>query len=242
MPFTFSHPAIILPLKKLPSKYISMTALAAGSITPDFEYFIRMKSRYSHTIDGVLWFNLPLALFILFIFHNLIKENLIDNLPSFIKGRLSELRNFKWNPYFREKWGVVLISIIIGILSHLFWDGFTHRTGHFVRRFSQLEASYILWGIKMPIYRWLQHTSTIIGGLIILRFFKKLPVDKEYAAQKINYKYWAALILTSALVMYCRFPSKGDYKVLWNVVVGGISAVIAGLVLVSAVFKLKKKK
>ncbi|WP_262496247.1 DUF4184 family protein [Flavobacterium piscis] len=39
MPFTFSHPAIILPLKYLPKNWISLTGLIIGSLTPDFEYF-----------------------------------------------------------------------------------------------------------------------------------------------------------------------------------------------------------
>lgn len=84
MPFTFSHPAIILPLKKLPKKYISMTGLIVGSITPDFEYFLRMKSKYSHTISGILWYDLPMGIFLAFIFHNLIKEALINNMPLFL--------------------------------------------------------------------------------------------------------------------------------------------------------------
>ncbi len=51
MPFTFSHPAIILPLKYLPQNWFSLTGLIIGSLTRDFEYFIRMKvrSNYSHT-------------------------------------------------------------------------------------------------------------------------------------------------------------------------------------------------
>lgn len=58
MPFTFSHPAIILPFKYLPNRWISMTGLIIGSLTPDFEYFIRMKieSYYSHTNAGLFLF------------------------------------------------------------------------------------------------------------------------------------------------------------------------------------------
>ncbi|SEF46838.1 protein of unknown function [Flavobacterium urumqiense] len=41
MPFTFSHPAIILPFLK--NKKLSATALIIGSMSPDFEYFFRMK-------------------------------------------------------------------------------------------------------------------------------------------------------------------------------------------------------
>ncbi|WP_240482010.1 DUF4184 family protein [Flavobacterium psychrophilum] len=39
MPFTFSHPAIILPLRYLPRQWFSLTGLIIGSLTPDFEYF-----------------------------------------------------------------------------------------------------------------------------------------------------------------------------------------------------------
>jgi hypothetical protein len=54
MPFTFSHPAIILPLKYFKKKWFSLTGLVIGSMTPDFEYFVRMRiqSNYSHTIEG----------------------------------------------------------------------------------------------------------------------------------------------------------------------------------------------
>ncbi|WP_434297574.1 DUF4184 family protein [Clostridium sporogenes] len=40
MPFTFSHPAIVLHLEKKWNKYFSFTALILGSMSPDFEYFI----------------------------------------------------------------------------------------------------------------------------------------------------------------------------------------------------------
>ena len=57
MPFTFSHPALILPLKYFPNKWFSLTGLVIGSLTPDFEYFLRMriKSVYSHTLEGIFW-------------------------------------------------------------------------------------------------------------------------------------------------------------------------------------------
>lgn len=85
MPFTFSHPAIVLPLAFLPKKIISITGLIIGSLTPDFEYFIRMKlsSEYSHTISGVFLFDLPLGIILTFLFHGIVRNKLIDNLPRF---------------------------------------------------------------------------------------------------------------------------------------------------------------
>jgi hypothetical protein len=89
MPFTFSHPAIVIPLaaKKI---RLSATGLIVGSMAPDFEYFIRMKnvSRYSHTAMGLFWFDLPLALLLCFIYHLIVRNSLFDNLPAFLKERL----------------------------------------------------------------------------------------------------------------------------------------------------------
>ena len=68
MPFTLAHPAIVLPLaaKKL---RMSATGLVIGSMVPDFEYFIRMRteSKYSHTLAGLFWFDLPLGLLLCFV-------------------------------------------------------------------------------------------------------------------------------------------------------------------------------
>ncbi|QVE20785.1 DUF4184 family protein [Phocoenobacter atlanticus subsp. cyclopteri] len=35
----FSHPAIVLPLKNILGRHVSLIALIIGSLTPDFEYF-----------------------------------------------------------------------------------------------------------------------------------------------------------------------------------------------------------
>jgi len=77
MPFTFSHPAIVLSLSYLPKRWVSMVGLIIGSMVPDFEYFMRMKvkSIYSHTWPGLFWFDLPLGLILMFIYQILVKDN-----------------------------------------------------------------------------------------------------------------------------------------------------------------------
>ena len=94
MPFTFSHPAVVLPLNYLPKKWFSLTALVAGSMVPDFEYFMRMRadSMYSHTWRGLFWFDLPLALLLIWIYNDLVKDKLIDHAPAYFNKRLSALR------------------------------------------------------------------------------------------------------------------------------------------------------
>src|SRR5690625_7567658 len=99
MPFTFSHPAIVLPLTFLPRQWFSLTGLVIGSLTPDFEYFLRMriKSNYSHTIDGLVWFDVPLGRSLPFIFHNIDGERSFANLPTVIKQKLSAIQPLEHN-------------------------------------------------------------------------------------------------------------------------------------------------
>jgi hypothetical protein len=89
MPFTFSHPAAVLPLKYLPKKWFSVTGLVVGSLTPDFEYFIRMRiySSLSHTWTGLFFFDLPLAIILASVFHLLVKDQLIESLTHFLHAR-----------------------------------------------------------------------------------------------------------------------------------------------------------
>ena len=85
MPFTFSHPAIVLPLLNRNKSRIlfSSTGLVIGSIIPDFESFIRFDQhkQYSHTWLGIFWFDLPLAILFSFIFSSicaLIRFKMLD--------------------------------------------------------------------------------------------------------------------------------------------------------------------
>ena len=198
MPFTFSHPAIVLSLKYLPKRLVSMTGLIIGSIVPDFEYFIRMKveSIYSHTIMGMLWFDLPLGLILAFLYHNIIRNPLIDNLPFPLKQRVHHFKKFEWNNYFQKNFIVVFLSLLIGISSHIVWDSFTHKTGHFVILMPTLRHIISLFNFQVPFYKVLQHLSSLIGGIIVLFCIWKLPVIKSVPRGKIH-KYWSVVFLVA---------------------------------------------
>jgi hypothetical protein len=230
MPFTFSHPAIILPLTYLPRKWFSLTGLIIGSLTPDFEYFLRMriKSNYSHTIDGLFWFDLPLGLLLAFIFHNIIRDSLFNNLPSFLKSKLSTFKQFDWNRHFKQNWIVITISIIIGATSHIFWDSFTHDNGYFVQTIPALQNSVNFLGRQIPILKILQHSSTLLGGLVIAFAVYKLPTNKT-EKENINLKYWTILAGLTLTIIAVRLLSGLDPKQYGNVIVTGISAVLISL-------------
>lgn len=232
MPFTFSHPAIILPLKYFPKKWFSLTGLVIGSLTPDFEYFLRMriKSIYSHTLEGIFSFDLPLGIFLAFIFHNVVRNSLFSNLLTFLQSRFLKFTHYNWNEYFKKNWFVVIISILIGAFSHLFWDSFTHDDGYFVTQLPILQNSISFYNIQIPILKILQHSSTLIGALIIAFTIYKLPTE-EIVKKKINIKYWIVLTFITFSIIAIRLLNGLELKQYGNVIVTTISATLISLII-----------
>lgn len=230
MPFTFSHPAIILPLALLPKRFFSVTGLVIGSMIPDFKYFIRMKlqSNYSHTLEGIFWFDLPLAILISFAFHNLVKNKFIDNLPLFFKSRFFIFKAFNWNAYFINNWFVVCVSILIGAFSHLFWDSFTHYDGFFVDKFPLLQSSVSLLNVEVPILKVAQHTSTFLGAILIFLVILKMP-KQMIEDKKVNINYWFLIFISSLLITIFKVWIVEDYK-FGNLLVTYIASLMLSLV------------
>ena len=234
MPFTFSHPAIVLPLTCLSRKWFSLTGLVIGSLTPDFEYFLRiqMKSIYSHTIDGLFWFDLPLGLLLAFIFHNVVRNSLFDNLPTFLRSRFCEFKQFDWNKYFKKNWFIVMISVLIGASSHIFWDSFTHEQGLFVQTIPALTDTINILGRQILITKILQHSSTIIGALFIVSVIYRLPKNNT-PPKKINIKYWMIFLCLVLIIIAIKLLTGLDIKQYGNLIVTGISAILISLTLTS---------
>jgi hypothetical protein len=206
MPFTFSHPAAILPAKYFPEKWISFTALVIGSITPDFEYFIRMRNfgEYGHTWTGIFWFDLPLAFALTFIYHAFVRDGLIDNLPRILRKRLIRFKGLSWPNYVKGHFWVVLVCLLVGITSHILWDGFTHRTGYFVGLMPWLnENTYIFWGIGYSRFYVLQQISSLAGVILVFYALFRLPPD-ETVGRKSIIAYWLIAGTLTVLIATIR--------------------------------------
>ncbi len=242
MPFTFSHPAAILPFTFLPARWISVTGLVIGSTAPDFEYFFRMKiySVYSHTLAGMFWFDLPLTILHAFIFHLLVRDSLISNLPHFLAKRLAVFKNFSWVKYFKGNFLVVIFSMLVGIASHLLWDSFTHDDGFFVQRIEGLKNSCIISGFTIPVYKIVQHVSTLIGGLLILIAVLRFPADGNYKNVRSVFPYWIVFAVITSLVLAIRVLTGLHLSGYGNVFITLISGGLLGLIITPKILVLKK--
>ncbi len=244
MPFTFSHPALVLPFGLICQRYFSLTALIIGSMTPDFEYFLRLKVRsdYSHTLLGVFWFDLPIGIILCFVFHLVIKNSLFRNLPSFLQIRFNNFLDFDFMDYFSNNFSLVIFSLLLGAFSHLFWDGFTHYNGFFVELFPILQTKTIFYSI--PIFKILQHLSTFLGGICIALWVYKLPQNSIFI-YPVSVKYWlcvlSSFVFLFSIRLFLMYYFQEDFHI-GNFVVSGISLLLLSLVLTGVVETFYYKK
>ena len=191
MPFTVSHIAAVLPLNKRLAKYTALSPLVIGSMTPDVGYwtpFLVNQRMETHSLIGLYLFCIPMGLTIYFLYHLLMAPVIVSFLPRNIQRHLNpNLFIGKLPPTPAH---VLLISLILGAITHIVWDFFTHQSG---------IPQYITWfeiplmtidGYDVKSYRVLQHLSSILGlGLLaywILRWYKRKRLIKNYA------NYWQA--------------------------------------------------
>ena len=245
MPFTFSHPAIVLPVTYLPKKWYSLSGLIIGSMTPDFEYFIRMKdySKYSHTWDGLFWFDLPLGLILIFIFHNVVRDILIGYLPFSLNIRFSSFAKFNWNKYFLRNIIVVLISLIVGIASHIFWDSFTHANGYFFHSIPFFEAPVSILNHRVDGANILQYVSSVIGGIVMLLAVFKLPEGHNTKQDNIlNFWLLVSLVMISVVNVRLYLDTILNHHKHEDIIVTMISGALIGITGLSFLLRESNKR
>lgn len=210
-----------------------------GSIAPDFEMFLRMKAliRFSHTWHSVFWFNLPLAILLAFLFHLVVRNSLLNHLPLFLRKRLAHFKSFDWTHHFRQNTLVVIVSVLIGVASHLFWDNFTHQYGIFLQWFPILAKEVALGAYQMRVYYLLQLVFSVIGGLAVLYAVLRLPAKDSVAQQNKPLLYWALVSFITLLIAAVRFMTGLDFSYVPNLIVVLISGGLMSLLLVPLLIK-----
>jgi hypothetical protein len=167
MPFTLSHAAAALPFRRT---RLIMSALVIGCFAPDFEYFIPFEhhSAFGHTLPGVFILDLPLSLAVLWIFHRYLKEPLAACLPASARARLQiEPRTLSIKSL--SAFALVVVSILVGVATHIFWDSLTHSghwLGHLVPSLND-HVTLPIFGSR-PWFGVLQYFSSAFGIVVLL--------------------------------------------------------------------------
>jgi len=152
MPFTFVHPAAILPVARSP---LVRSALVIGAMAPDLPYFVSLQWIHgdlnltlTHDPLSLLWLDPLLALVLLAGFHLLGKEPLAALLPRAVAGRvLPEVVRFVWRGADVAAW--IILSVAVGTATHLAWD-------------QLCDAFGMAWSARLNL------ASDLVGGVVLL--------------------------------------------------------------------------
>lgn len=175
MPFTLAHAAAAIPFRR--TRLIT-SAVVVGCFAPDFLFYLtlRPRHRFGHTWTGVFVLDLPLSLLVLWLFHRYAKEPLWHWMPQSFRQRVTlgpralPVKNL-------GGFALLLVSILVGIGTHMLWDSFTHVDYWPYHHWSFLHDIFLLpiVGRRVQCYTLLQYGSSIIGTLVILVWFLRLP-------------------------------------------------------------------
>ncbi|KAB2328691.1 DUF4184 family protein [Cytobacillus depressus] len=240
MPLTLAHPAAVLPFSRN-SKYVNFLAMVLGSMSPDFEYFLRGKpyGDIGHTFIGFVVFNLPIVVIAYLIYKTYIHRTLFSHLPSTLQDTYSQ----KTSSTKLLKVFVFLYSALFGMLTHVVWDSFTHLEGFMVSNLSILTNTVHIFDLNIPIFKFLQHGGTIVGIIAIIGYMYIRTTKNRYnggrrTTPKQKLMYWGQIaLLTTILFCLWYLIDKVSIESYGIIVVRIIDSALISLLIVSLYFK-----
>jgi membrane-bound metal-dependent hydrolase YbcI (DUF457 family) len=218
MPFTPSHAVVALPFLRTP---LVPAAIAVGAMSPDLPLFLRGMPLHYGMTHSLVWLPLTIAvaLVLLLVWRGLLRPATRELAPVTLARRLpaewdagagSALRETfaRGGTPSRVSWrgaAILLVSLALGIVTHILWDLFTHEGRWGVQVLPLLDQP---WG-PLTGYKWLQHGSTVVGLAILAVWAALWLRRREPAAVRrllpgaVRWTWWISLpaVLLVAWVM-----------------------------------------
>jgi hypothetical protein len=210
MPFTLSHAAAALPFRRFKPVW---PALVMGTFAPDLQYFIWIsdEDRSGHHFPQAVFYTLPLALLVLWVFEWCVKGPAIGLLPSGLQCRLHD----KVEPLSFKGWGQfasILLWIAVGIATHVTWDQFTHHHTWMNSHWGVLQYMVPLpFHDPVALPKVLQHVSTIIGFVVVvawcvLWYRRTTPVPETSLPQLASLRKLVVVATMAVIAVVVGYP------------------------------------
>jgi Domain of unknown function (DUF4184) len=175
VPWTFAHPAAILPLRSVGGFRLPLAALVIGSLAPDFGYYLSLfpLATFAHSALGILLFCLPAGALVLALFAA-VRHDVIWLLPQPHRGALFSSMHECGHVTSPGNLFRAAIGLCVGAATHVVWDSFTHASGLAVHMLPALQTPVFMVGTRqMHMYNLLQHASTAVGLLAMLVVYRR---------------------------------------------------------------------
>ena len=176
MPFTASHPAVVLPLLRTG---VPPAALVVGSMVPDLPYFglSPWDAGVTHWPRGIVTADVVLGLAWLLLWWTLLAPAVVAVAPGLLRRRLPAGLGGGVRAAVPSVRALVLtpLGLAVGAATHVLWDSFTHPA-----RWGQQHVGWLnSWHGPLMGYSWAQHTSTLFGAAVLaayaVRWWRRTP-------------------------------------------------------------------
>ncbi|MFC8069257.1 DUF4184 family protein [Streptomyces sp. NPDC057293] len=213
MPFTLSHAAAVLPGVRGDGTgrgRLVPAALVAGSFAPDMTYyaasFLPEAMEFgdvTHSFPGVFTVDVAVAWALVGLWL-LVREPLVALLPRAHQGRVASLSRCG-APRARVLPSLVAwwyVSAVLGALTHVVWDAFTHLDRWGMRVFPVLGREIA----GSPLYWYLQYGGSAVAAVVIVvfltRVLRRAPRSGTPAVPVLSARdrWWAAALLGGCAV------------------------------------------
>lgn len=182
VPFTFAHPAAVLPLRRS----LWFPGLAVGSVAPDVAYYLPVPGGpdTAHSVAGLFGIDLLLGILLLLVGFLVLAPMLALSSDGW------RARVVPPDPVARLRtWRACVVavgSVIVGAATHLAWDAVTRTGGAAVRYWPMLRVSVVG---PHRLYNVIGYVSSLGGllllGVVVVRWYRRAPHG--------NGEHWRAL-------------------------------------------------
>lgn len=157
VPVTIAHPAAVLPLRGLG---LPLSAMVIGSMAPDLPVFSQSWGvyGYTHSVAGILSVDLLLTLALLLGWDRWGRDALVDTAPALVRDRLPARDRLR-----TRAWVLAPLAAVVGSVTHVVWDAFTHRGRWGVRNVDWLHETHG----PLRGEQWAQHLSGVLGITVV---------------------------------------------------------------------------
>ncbi|MGV4982645.1 DUF4184 family protein [Streptomyces sp. NRAIS4] len=209
MPFTLSHAAAVLPAVRRDGSGrgpLVPAVLIAGSFAPDMTFYAASVlpggmefGAVTHSFAGVFTVDVLISWALVGLWL-LVREPLLALLPRAWQGRPALLLRCG-APRARVRAVTVMwwyVSAVLGGLTHVVWDAFTHDGRWGTRLIPAIERDRLA---GLPLSSWLQYGSSVAGALVVALFaaraLRRAPGGEPVGvpALSVRDRWWAGAVI-----------------------------------------------
>ena len=166
VPFTISHAAAALPLRRIGKFRLPLAAVMIGSMSPDYAYFMAggFERVETHSLPGIFVFCWPVSVALWLAFVHVLERPTTALLPENWRTRFPPSTR-EWS--FRTL-ALASVAALLGALTHLAWDSFTHPGTVMTNAIPLLrEVAFRFDGWHLRWFAVLQILSSVFGLVVL---------------------------------------------------------------------------